>query len=163
MILIFSGVILVSMSWSSLRKHNYDRLVAGAKEAIIAMVFFGIGALLLRFANDMLGSIWSLVFIRYFAAFFLFSFGKATKKSFQLTGGQIWIILIFISMLDLLSFIGFNVAISTELVSIVTPIVSSSPAVTFILAYLFLKERLEKNQYLGLPVLFTGLIIISVT
>lgn len=161
-IIIFCGILLTSISWSSWQSSSKDKLVLGAKEAIVAMVFFGIGLFLLRFANIELGSIWSLVFVRYFAALFLYSFGKATKKEFSLTGKSLWLLIIIISSIDLIAFAGYNFGVSTELVSIVTPIVSSSPAVTFVLAYIFLKERLERNQYFGIGVILLGLIIISI-
>jgi drug/metabolite transporter (DMT)-like permease len=66
-------------------------------------------------------------------------------------------------ILDFLAFTAFNFSLNTQLVSIVSPIVATAPAVTIVLAYFFLKERIVSNQKLGIIAILAGLILISFT
>ena len=66
-------------------------------------------------------------------------------------------------ILDFLAYTTFNLSLSTQLVSIVGPIAATAPAVTIVLAYFFLKERIVTNQKLGILAILAGLILISLT
>ena len=162
-ILLFLGIVITSLSWSYLKTSEKYKLVLGSKEALMAMVFWGIGFFLLKYLIDEIGPIWSLVFIRYFATLLLILYGKAKHEQFRFSKKTMGLLIFIISLFDLAGFIGFNFGVSTEFVAIVTPIVSSYPAITVILAYLFLKERLERNQYFGIGFIIIGLISISLT
>ena len=161
-VLIFSGIILSSLSWSGLKLARRKKLVSGAKEVIASTIFWGVALFLLKFVVDDLGSVWSLVIMRYFGVTFLFLYGKATRQGFNFSERLACILVITIGLLDVIGFLGFNLGVTTELVSIVTPIVTSYPAVTFMLAHIFLHERLEKNQYIGIGMILSGLVLISV-
>jgi len=57
----------------------------------------------------------------------------------------------------------FNIGLEKGLVSIVTPISSAYPVITVLLAWLFLKEHLKRNQLLGIALVITGVIILAVS
>jgi uncharacterized membrane protein len=46
-------------------------------------------------------------------------------------------------------------------VSIVTPIATSSPAVTIVLAHIFLNERVRLHQRIGIVAIIAGIVILS--
>lgn len=160
--ILFCGIVLTSISWSNLKASHKSKLMLGSKEAVFAMFFWGIAMFMLKFADENLGSIWAIVFVRYFTALFLFLYGKATYQKFSFSSKSLWLPIIVISLLDLVGFTSFIFGISTELVSIIAPIATSAPAFTCILAYIFLRERLERNQYFGVGMILTGLITISI-
>jgi drug/metabolite transporter (DMT)-like permease len=56
----------------------------------------------------------------------------------------------------------FNFGLEKGLVSIVTPISSAYPVITVLLAWIFLKEHLKRNQLLGIALVITGVIILAV-
>ena len=60
-----------------------------------------------------------------------------------------------------MGFTTFNLSLNTQFVSIVGPIAATAPAVTIVLAYFFLKERVVSNQKLGIIAILAGLILIS--
>jgi drug/metabolite transporter (DMT)-like permease len=56
----------------------------------------------------------------------------------------------------------FNLGLEKGLVSIVTPISSAYPVITVLLAWIFLKEHLKRNQLLGIALVITGVTILAV-
>jgi uncharacterized membrane protein len=66
-------------------------------------------------------------------------------------------------LLDFSGFLTFNLSLTTEFVSIVGPIAATYPAVTVMLAYVFLKERVANNQKIGIAAILTGLALISLS
>ena len=56
----------------------------------------------------------------------------------------------------------FNLGLEKGLVSIVTPISSAYPVITVLLTWIFLKEHLKRNQLLGIALVITGVIILTV-
>ena len=66
-------------------------------------------------------------------------------------------------LLDLLGFVAFNFGISTAYLSIVGPVAATYPAVTVVLAYFFLKEKIVGNQKVGVIAILAGLALISLT
>lgn len=55
----------------------------------------------------------------------------------------------------------YNLGVTTAFVSIVSPIAATFPAVTIVLAYIFLKERVVNSQKVGIVAVLAGLILIS--
>ena len=69
--------------------------------------------------------------------------------------------LILIGILDMAGVVFYAFGASTELISIVGPISALYPAVTLILARLFIKEKLILIQKIGIISILFGLFLIS--
>jgi uncharacterized membrane protein len=65
------------------------------------------------------------------------------------------------SMSGFLGFFGRIMGIAIGLVSIVAPIASASPAVTVVLAQLFLKESLARLQKIGIALVTLGVVLLA--
>ena len=161
-LVIFVGIILASITGTTSMSLNGRRLALGAKEAIAATLVWAFGFYLLKFVVEEVGPIWSLALTRIFGVVFLFLYGKATIKTFELSSRSVWLTLVLMSVLDVAAFICYVLGISSGLVSIVAPIASTYTAITFVLAYVFLAERLKKNQYIGIGMILTGILGLSV-
>lgn len=161
-ILIFSGIILMSVNLKEVIKKSKNKFVIGSGEAISAMVLWGIAMFLLKFVVNDLGIVWSIIIIRGISILFLFLYGKSKNLEFKFSGKYILLLLIIIGLIDTVAFLVYNLGISAEYLSLVVPVVSSYPFITLILAHLFLKERLVLNQYIGIAIILLGLTLISI-
>jgi uncharacterized membrane protein len=74
---------------------------------------------------------------------------------------QSWLKLGILGLLDVSAFFAWYLGLRVGLVSIVTPIATSSPAVTVVLAHLFLKERVRLHQRIGIVAIISGIIFLS--
>jgi drug/metabolite transporter (DMT)-like permease len=63
--------------------------------------------------------------------------------------------------MDTTAYVANNLGLHRGPVSIVTVVASLYGAVTVLLSSLFLRERLERTQWFGIALLFTGIILVS--
>ena len=66
-----------------------------------------------------------------------------------------------IGVLEVIAFFAYGSGITSEFTAIVAPVSAAFPAVTILLARIFLKERLEINQKTGIFSILAGLVLIS--
>ena len=74
---------------------------------------------------------------------------------------MIFLLLAVAGLLDFSAYLAFNFSLNTQYVSVVSAIVATAPAITIGLAYVFLKERVVRNQKLGIIAILVGLVLIS--
>lgn len=66
-----------------------------------------------------------------------------------------------LGLIDVSGFFAWYIGLRESLVSIITPIANSSPAVTVILAHLFLNERVRLHQKVGIVTIILGIAFLS--
>jgi uncharacterized membrane protein len=75
---------------------------------------------------------------------------------------KVWITLVALGVLNAVSSIGFDLGFVSSTETTITAVLSSaSPLVLLMLSFVFLKERLAKNQYLGILVIIMGIIMMG--
>jgi drug/metabolite transporter (DMT)-like permease len=74
----------------------------------------------------------------------------------------IWALLALIELLFASAWLLFSTGLSISEASFLVPISSLYPAVTVILALIFFKEKLAKNQILGICIIIVGLFFLSI-
>ena len=127
------------------------------------MIAWGITYTLLRPMTLAFGPLIALLFLRITAITILFSYTKISKTKISLPTRLIFIFIAAAGLFDLLGFVAFNFSISTTFLSIVGPVATTYPAVTVVLAYFFLKEKIVGNQKIGVVAILAGLALISLT
>jgi len=162
-IAVFVGIFLTSTNLTELRKSIRQGRSSGVTDALISMVAWGIAYTLLKPMAIAFGPIIALLFLRIAAITILFSWTKITKTKISTPTRLIFIFVALAGLLDLVGFLAFNFSISTAFLSIVGPVAATYPAVTIVLAYFFLKERILSNQKMGLIAILAGLALISLT
>jgi len=160
-IAVFVGVFFASTNFAELKKSVRQGRSSGVSDGLISMVAWGITYTLLKPMTTAYGPIIALFFLRITAITILFSATKITKTKISTPTKLIYLFIGTAGLLDLLGFVAFNFSISTEFVSIVGPIAATAPAVTVILAYFFLKEKMVNNQKIGIIAILVGLALIS--
>jgi drug/metabolite transporter (DMT)-like permease len=83
------------------------------------------------------------------------------RQSLALPRGGVWWLLLGVGILDTAAFIFNNAGLRTGQVSVVSVLASLYGAVTVVLAWIFLRERLERSQWLGIVLIFAGIVLVS--
>jgi len=160
-LIIFAGIFLASTNLKELRRSVRRGMSKGVPEAMVSMVAWGITLTLNKPLVSMAGPIMALLLMR--GGSFLFSslWGKIKGIDFKFSNKLVLLFLIISGLLDTAGSLAYNFGITTEYVSIVSPVAATYPAVTILLAYIFLKEKVANNQKVGIVAILIGLAIIS--
>ncbi|HEY2109081.1 MAG TPA: DMT family transporter [Candidatus Acidoferrales bacterium] len=84
-----------------------------------------------------------------------------TRQSLKLPSGRVWWLLAAVGFLDTAAFVANNAGLSTGQVSVVSVLASLYGAVTVLFAWIFLREKLERTQWLGIILIFAGIVLVS--
>lgn len=168
-VVMFIGVILMSIDWQDFKKNNNKiSLSAGIAEALIALVIFSFWYPIWdsRFADN---PDWfsDVIVLRFGMAFTFLMIALVSKAKLLPQKGQqkdfsVIKLLLAVGLLDGIGFLAFNLGYGlTDSTSIVTIIGSAYALPTIVLAAIFLKERLNKLQILGVTLIVLSLIAIN--
>ena len=161
-LIIIIGIILSSADLSKLKNLHTAK---GVKQALIAMVLWGIYFFILGIVKKSTDSINIFLFsFTTIAIFFtIFAILKKGMTNYQELAKQ-KLVLIFIigNILFLLAWIVMSYALPKENISILTPLSSLYSAITVVLAAIFYKEKLVFNQKIGIVVILAGIVLISI-
>lgn len=156
-LLLTIGVITVSKSERAVG----SILLLGVPEALGVAILLGVFFWTLSFATPHLGVLWPVVVMRLvrFLSIFLWSFLRK-DQTMRLTR-SLWLMVASAAVLDTLGFVSFNLGISHAHISIVTVLASLMTAVTVILAWVVLRERLSRWQWAGVGVIVIGVLLVN--
>jgi drug/metabolite transporter (DMT)-like permease len=150
-------------------------LAPGLLEAIGAMVTFGAGYWLLDFIVPTLGGV-TTAFVAKVADLIVLGvmfivIAMIARRSGQ--GGALapgaqrtppfWLWVIPTALLDTAANIAYNIGITTALTSVVVALSSLFSAVTVLLAWVFLRERLARWQWFGVVAILLGVAIVNLS
>jgi drug/metabolite transporter (DMT)-like permease len=76
------------------------------------------------------------------------------------SGGALWLVLL-VGLLDAAGFLLSNMGFAKEQVGVITVLGSLFSAVTLVLAMAVLGERLSKRQWVGVALIFAGIVLIN--
>lgn len=163
------GVVLASttFAWENALtpadgNHPRARLAKGVLWAIVAAVGFGFLFWFLGFhVVPALGSVISVWMIRLTSFTVMIIAAAPTKQSIALPRGSVWWMLLGVGLLDTAAFVFNNAGLHTGQVSVVSVLASLYGAVTVVLSWIFLRERLEHSQWLGIVLIFAGVVLVS--
>jgi drug/metabolite transporter (DMT)-like permease len=141
-----------------------QELPPGVGMALLSALGYGISFWLLGFqVTPHLGGVAPTWIGRIITPLLLFSGASLLKQPLQIPRGRlIWGYLTAISVFDTAAFVFYGLGLVQSQVSVVSVLASLYGAVTVILAFFFLKERLHWNQWLGIGVIFVGVVLVSI-
>jgi drug/metabolite transporter (DMT)-like permease len=85
-----------------------------------------------------------------------------TRQSLKPPSGSVWWLLAAVGFLDTAAFVANNAGLHTGQVSVVSVLASLYGAVTVLLSWIFLREKLERTQWLGIILIFAGIVLVSI-
>ncbi|MBA2393438.1 MAG: EamA family transporter [Ktedonobacteraceae bacterium] len=66
------------------------------------------------------------------------------------------------SILDTAAFVSYSFGLTLDQIAVVSVLGSLYSAVTVILAWIFIREHLQWNQWLGIGVVFAGIVLVNI-
>jgi drug/metabolite transporter (DMT)-like permease len=160
---IFLMLLGVFFTSSNITEIKNIRSQKGLKEALLAMLGFGISFFVLGIISKQMDSLSIFIYASLsqailFIALSLLKRGRIEKEDFNFK-----IIMIFIihTIIVNTGWFAYVYGVGKDAVSIVTPLSSLLPGVTVILALIFYKEKLVANQKLGIVGILIGVFLIS--
>lgn len=140
-----------------------SRLSRGVGWAILAAVGFGFMFWFLGFhVIPLVGDAVSVWVMRLTALVSLAIFALPTRQSLRLPHGRIWWQLAAVGVMDTAAYVANNAGLHIGPVSVVSVLASLYGAVTVLLSWIFLRERLERSQWLGIVLIFAGIVCVSI-
>jgi len=140
----------------------------GLLEAIGAMLTFGVGYWLLDFIVPTLGGVTTafiakvgdLIVLGGAALFLMWRTPRKTQPESRLVW-PFWLWVIPTALLDTAANIAYNIGIATALTSVVVTLSSLFSAVTVLLAWIILRERLARLQWAGVLTILLGVMLVN--
>lgn len=161
-VLITSGIFIISVNLSDLVKNKSLQLLTGVKEGIISMFGWGISLFLLIFVSKEMGWFLPAFIFRFLILLLLSVYIFYSKKSLIPKSDKFtWLMLLIIGLFDIVAFFTYSLGVSGAYGSIVAPISSANTLITITLSVIFLRERVKLRQAVGVGAIMCGLILIS--
>ncbi|KKR86292.1 MAG: hypothetical protein UU34_C0017G0008 [Candidatus Curtissbacteria bacterium GW2011_GWA1_41_11] len=159
-VIIFIGIILSSLELKELRNKNLlkDKSIL---MALITMFSWGMWIALLKIPVAQIGWFWPnyITFLLFPLIFFYIKLKKIPIERPTINGA--FIPLVASTALVRIAEYSYNFGISKGLVTVVAPIAGANPTLFVILAFLFLKDPITKQQMLGIITTLAGIVLLS--
>jgi drug/metabolite transporter (DMT)-like permease len=140
-----------------------SRMSRGVGWAILAAVGFGVMFWFLGFhVVPLVGDAVSVWVMRLTALVSLAVVAMPARQSIRLPQGSVWWMLAAVGFMDTAAFVANNAGLYIGPVSVVSVLASLYGAVTVLLSWIFLRERLERSQWLGIVLIFVGIVCVSI-
>ena len=165
------GVILAATSFAPLLRETSAGMQEGARAhlakgvvwAILAALGFGILFWYLGFyVVPAIGSSVSVWVMRLTALVALALIARPARQSIRMPRGRVWWLLAAVGLMDTAAFVANNSGLHVGPVSVVSVLASLYGAVTVLLSWIFLREKLERSQWFGIALIFGGIILVSI-
>lgn len=158
---VFSGLFLTSTDLTQF-KHEIRKVKSnGVLEALISMIAWGFAFAITKYVVALTGPFVALLLVRVIAFLSMFLWINISNTKIVLPSKLTFIFLIAVALLDAFGYVLYNIGVEAELISVISPIAAAYPAVTVVLASFFLKEKLTRTKKVGITIILTGLVLIS--
>lgn len=169
LMIIIVGVILAAISFAALRASSGDgeqashaHLSRGVGWSIFAAVAFGVMFWFIGFhVVPLTGSAFSVWMIRAATIGTLALAAAPSRQSLMPPRGTVWWLVAAIGITDTTAYFANNAGLGTGHVAVVSVLASLYGAVTVLLSWIFLRERLERSQWVGIALIFAGIVMVS--
>ena len=84
------------------------------------------------------------------------------KQNVQVPRGRVWWFIAGAGLLDTAAYVSFTVGLTAGQVAIIGVIASLFSAVTVLLAWIFIREKLQWSQWLGVGIIFVAIVLVNV-
>lgn len=158
--IIFVGLILSSIELKELRNKNLFR-DKSILMALITMFSWGMWIALLKIPVSKIGWFWPnyITFLLFPLVFFYIKLKNIPIERPTINGA--FIPLVASTALVRIAEYSYNFGISKGLVTVVAPIAGANPTLFVVLAFLFLKDPITKQQVAGIVTTLVGIVLLS--
>jgi drug/metabolite transporter (DMT)-like permease len=156
--LVFVGILLVAFERSE-SKDSARKL--SVLLALLAAVLGGGNIIIQKWISESSHYLMAFFLSRALMVSFMLPISPLTRETRPEMTARSYVKLGVLGLMDVSAFFCWYIGLRVGQVSIVTPIVLSSPAVTVILAHIFLNERVQLHQRLGILAVVAGIVLLS--
>lgn len=165
---LFCGVILATRAPSHETESNHG--LRGVPEALGCAVGFGVMFWMMEPIGEHLGPVLPLIVLKIMATSYALVGLMAAKNSIvpqsPEDGSRVPINIVGLLSLgivgtDVIAWIAFNYGIRKDYTTVVTSLASLFSVVTILMAWLILKDRLAKTQWIGIAIILGGVLLVS--
>ncbi len=165
------GVILAATHLSATKDVTLTELAAprarkvtrGVGWALLASLGYGVTFWMIGFhVTPFLGGIAPVWLIRLTTICLLPLFAYPLRQRIYMPRGHVWGLLAAVGVLDTIAFLAAAIGFTTDQISVVSVLVSLFSVVTVILAWFFLREKLGWHQWLGIVIIFAGVVLVKI-
>lgn len=147
---------------SNLGLFRRGQLTKGVGWALIAALGYGIDFWLLGiYITPVFGGILPIWILRLTTICTLALFAMPAHQSLRFPPIRAWWLIIPIGILDTMAFLSAAIGFTTDQVSVVSVLASLFSAVTVLLAWIFLRDKLQWSQWLGIAIIFLGVFLVK--
>ena len=142
------------------RKHRLPRGVSWALAASLgySVIFWVMGFRV----TPVLGGVAPVWLIRLTTLWVLALCAPPLKQHLHIPRGRVWWFITGVSILDTAAYVSFAISLTGGQVAIVGVIASLFTAVTVLLAWIFIREKLQWSQWLGVGIIFVALALVNI-
>jgi len=160
-IIIFVGMILCALDIREFRQKTF-LINKGFFFAVVAMICWGVYFTFIKIPVDKIGWFWPNYFsFLLFPLIFIYMRIKGIKLEKPTKNNAFFLIVISTVLVRVAEF-SYNFAISKGLVAIVAPIAGANLTLFAVLAFLFFKDPIKKQQILGIVTTLVGIVLLSI-
>jgi uncharacterized membrane protein len=165
-----AGVILAATSFAPAengataqgKSTSGARMSKGVGWAILAGITFGVLFWFIAYhVLPLVGSAIAVWVIRLTSFSALLLCAAPARQTIRLPHGSVWWLLLVVGIMDTAAFMANNAGLTTGQVSVVSVLASLYGAVTVLLSWIFLRERLERTQWLGVVLILVGIVMVG--
>lgn len=138
-------------------------LPRGVAWALAASLGYGLIFWILGFrVTPVLGGIAPVWLIRLMTLSTLALFAVPLKQNIRVPRGSVWWFIAGAGILDTVAYVSFTIGLTGGQVAIIGVIASLFSAVTVLLAWIFIREKLQWSQWLGVGIIFVAIVLVNV-
>jgi transporter family protein len=159
-LVIFAGLILSSMDFktTTLKQIFTDK---GVPYGLVAMVLYGIYFAFIRIPVREIGWFWP-AYLSFGVFPIVYLFMKLKRQELQtFKGTGVFKFSALQVLFSIAALFAFNLAVSKGQTAIVTPVAGSYPVLFATLAYFIFKDRLTRQQIVGIAMTLAGIVLLS--
>lgn len=159
-VLLVGGIIVVTRSYGQGEKTT----IRGVPEAIASAVCFGVMFWIMKVYVRPLGDVAPLVLLKIMATIFAAGYAARSKPGLTERVPGKWKLIgiaVIAALLDTMAWVSYLFGFKHDHGAVVTALASLFSVVTIVLAGVFLRERLSRLQWVGVAIVLTGILLVS--
>ncbi len=161
-LLIIVGVALVSFRYKSIRREKLNRISEGVKYALITMMGWGTYYFLDALLVLKIGWFDAFFLLNLITLAFVFSYSRVKSTKLMSLGRGSYVVLFLGALTNVVAGIAYNLGVAFNFAAVVAPVASAAVMLPVLFGILFLKERPEKTQMLGMAIIILSIIALTV-
>lgn len=160
--LIFLGIVLSTLHHKDLLLRKFT-LTTGVFYAVLTMILFGIWGTFIKIPVEAIGWFWPnfIMFLIFPPGIYLLMRMRKAKLQNPLKNNFL-LPLVLGALLARIGELSYNLALSKGLIILVAPIASSYPTLFVLLAFFVFKDKITRQQIVGMLLTLIGIICLSV-